>query len=56
MHVYVRMLTYEIFCNDSDEGDIFAGDGCKILGIYNDYEKPQIIVDKFRPIIEMAEK
>ncbi len=54
--VHILILVYDITFNDSDDGSCYAGEGCKIIAVYDNYELAKAIVDEFSPILTLAEK
>ena len=49
-------LKYNIRFRDADEGDCYAGEGTKLIGVYSSESNVQAIADKFNSIIAQAEK
>ena len=54
--VYLLALTYDINFRDADEGDCYAGEGCKVLSAHLHRESAEAIASEFNPIFAQAEK
>jgi hypothetical protein len=56
MEVHILTLKYGINFHDADEGDCYAGEGQKLISVYQDRKTADMIADKFNPIFKAAEK
>lgn len=54
--VYLVILTYDIEFKDSDEGWCVAGEGTEIISAHNTKESADFDVNKYNPILALAEK
>ncbi len=54
--VFILTLTYDISFRDSDEGDCYAGQGCKILSVYADRTIADSVVAEIDPLFSAARK
>lgn len=50
------ILEYSINFRDSDEGDCFAGDGQRVIGVYKERKNAESFARDFNPILAQAEK
>ena len=54
--VHILTLVYDINFNDSDEGDSYAGEGCKILSVHTDRANAEAIAFEYNPVFSKAEE
>lgn len=54
--VHILTLTYDIRFRDSDEGDCYAGEGCKIISVHQDLAIAEATALEFNPVFAKAEK
>lgn len=55
MKVAILTLTYSINFHDADDGDCYAGEGCKILSVYQNRLVAERIAHEFNPVLLQAE-
>lgn len=56
MQVSILELKYDISFDDADDGKCFAGQGTRLIGVYESEEEALAIADKLNPILSQAEK
>jgi hypothetical protein len=49
-------LKYSISFNDADSGACYAGDGLRVLRVYQSESDAREVMEKFNPILAAAEK
>lgn len=54
--VHVLKLTYNISFDDADDGDCYAGEGCRVLSVHEDRAVAAAIAAEFNPVWASAEK